>query len=242
MTNNLLSWTRKQRKLLDIEREEEKFQLINKIQNSSAKECEKDGISILSLYVDSVTTSLYGRTCFSLQRSDGRILPVHSIKTGDEVLLRTKSSTEIVISGVISKVNSTSIEMVSETYDEEELKPPMRLDLSASENTFKKLNYALNDLDRLIDGPSRPIVDIVFNNFQIEEPQPVKIDPINVNLNEFQIDAIESSLGSKCISLIHGPPGTGKTTAVVELILQAARMNKKVDIDILIQLRHINIR
>lgn len=48
------------------------------------------------------------------------------------------------------------------------------------------------------------------------------------NLNESQIDAIEFCLQSNELALIHGPPGTGKTTTVVELILQAVNLGKKI--------------
>jgi superfamily II DNA or RNA helicase len=43
----------------------------------------------------------------------------------------------------------------------------------------------------------------------------------NAGLNESQQEAIKKCLMSRDLSLIHGPPGTGKTTTVVELILQA---------------------
>jgi ATP-dependent RNA/DNA helicase IGHMBP2 len=39
-------------------------------------------------------------------------------------------------------------------------------------------------------------------------------------LNQPQLDAIAFALASNDIALIHGPPGTGKTTTVVEFILQ----------------------
>ena len=42
----------------------------------------------------------------------------------------------------------------------------------------------------------------------------------NRRLNEGQRLAVSRALNASPLALIHGPPGTGKTTAVVELILQ----------------------
>ncbi|PWZ03122.1 P-loop containing nucleoside triphosphate hydrolase protein [Testicularia cyperi] len=46
------------------------------------------------------------------------------------------------------------------------------------------------------------------------------VAPFNSALNRTQLDAIRFALSSTHFSLIHGPPGTGKTTAIVELIMQ----------------------
>lgn len=50
----------------------------------------------------------------------------------------------------------------------------------------------------------------------------VELAFVNEELNESQREAIAFALRSRDVALIHGPPGTGKTTAVVELIIQAA--------------------
>lgn len=50
-----------------------------------------------------------------------------------------------------------------------------------------------------------------------------EIAPFNDGLNASQLEAIRFALASKDLALIHGPPGTGKTTTVVELILQAVK-------------------
>ncbi|KAE8224129.1 hypothetical protein CF319_g2930 [Tilletia indica] len=44
--------------------------------------------------------------------------------------------------------------------------------------------------------------------------------PINANLNPSQLAAIDFALRSQPFSLLHGPPGTGKTTTLIELISQ----------------------
>jgi DNA polymerase alpha-associated DNA helicase A len=48
------------------------------------------------------------------------------------------------------------------------------------------------------------------------------------SLNTSQEHAVKFCLAGPAVSVIHGPPGTGKTTTVVELIRQLARRGQKV--------------
>eukprot|EP01033_Poteriospumella_lacustris_P008785 gene8784-6321_t len=50
----------------------------------------------------------------------------------------------------------------------------------------------------------------------------------NPTLNASQQTAIQTSLRAKQIGLIHGPPGTGKTSTLVELILQAILRQQRI--------------
>lgn len=51
------------------------------------------------------------------------------------------------------------------------------------------------------------------------------LDP---TLNDSQKEAVRFALASKEIALIHGPPGTGKTHTLIELILQMIRRNLRI--------------
>eukprot|EP00978_Attheya_sp_CCMP212_P030209 scaffold110308_cov53-Attheya_sp.AAC.1 len=54
-----------------------------------------------------------------------------------------------------------------------------------------------------------------------------KMEPFNSNLDHTQLEAIQFALHSPSpIALIHGPPGTGKTTTIAELIQQAVHVHK----------------
>jgi superfamily I DNA and/or RNA helicase len=54
------------------------------------------------------------------------------------------------------------------------------------------------------------------------------IDFFNSRLNEDQRLAVSEALSAKNLYLLHGPPGTGKTETLTEMILQMASIGKKV--------------
>src|SRR5439155_11629143 len=50
----------------------------------------------------------------------------------------------------------------------------------------------------------------------------------NSRLNPYQREAVEKALACKEVALVHGPPGTGKTTVLVEIIRQAVAQGARV--------------
>ena len=50
----------------------------------------------------------------------------------------------------------------------------------------------------------------------------------NESLDDSQKEAVRFALSQKELAVIHGPPGTGKTTTVIEIILQCVRRGDKV--------------
>lgn len=60
------------------------------------------------------------------------------------------------------------------------------------------------------------------------DPDVGKLEWVDPSLNESQKDAIRFALASREIALIHGPPGTGKTHTLIELILQLIKRNLRI--------------
>ena len=68
-------------------------------------------------------------------------------------------------------------------------------------------------------------------NNSLKEVEGEKISAINFinnNLNESQKIAVVSILGNQKINVVHGPPGTGKTTTLIEGVIQLVKAGKKV--------------
>ena len=62
-------------------------------------------------------------------------------------------------------------------------------------------------------------------------PAPISIDTINFSnkhLNQSQQQAVTAIMQNEQFTIVHGPPGTGKTTTVIEAIVQLIKKNEKV--------------
>jgi ATP-dependent RNA/DNA helicase IGHMBP2 len=116
--------------------------------------------------------------------------------------------------------------------------PPFSIVPKSSAEVHNKMMQALADLER--HGASHPIygnvVQAIFSGQQkcalgtttATETRPtITTTPYNPNLDDSQLQAIAFSLHpDRHVSLIHGPPGTGKTSTVAELIQQAVHHHK----------------
>jgi DNA polymerase alpha-associated DNA helicase A len=82
----------------------------------------------------------------------------------------------------------------------------------------------MNRLQKLTPASTSPLTQVLFGQSGPTSISPSDLEaPIkytNDTLNDSQKAAIQHALASREISLIHGPPGTGKTHTLIELIQQ----------------------
>ena len=99
------------------------------------------------------------------------------------------------------------------------------------------MNQTMARLEKMSDQEFTPLIRILFGH---SSPSPVPLDDkalqdstgeikwINPNLNDSQKVAIRFALASREVALIHGPPGTGKSQSVTELILQMLKQKLRI--------------
>ncbi|GKY95692.1 hypothetical protein MPSEU_000530100 [Mayamaea pseudoterrestris] len=219
--------------------EQQRVWLLKELQCDNVSTEEGRSHVLHQLEAIDVSVGLYGRTVLTLASTNSAaasnqpvLLPAHRFTSGDEVEIRAKSasSTRKLPGGVISQVTEMTISVAlfdGMEGDSEHLTPPLSILPRSSIEVHKKLMMALEDLEKhgtshsvagpVIRAAFDPTIDRAMKGSALDSSQIYSKD-----LNESQLDAISFALtDNRPISLIHGPPGTGKTTTVVELIQQA---------------------
>jgi len=234
--------------LIDIEKESEVNEALNNFSTLSNKELELKGVTVRKLKLTNVSTGLNGRSLLKFQSATLNLeIPPHKITPGDIVGIRSSKSkpgTSHFTTGIVYKVDSNKIVVtIDSDSDSNDIEPLLEssdslvfaLDKVANDVTYKKIKDALENLkqQQTTFSSQSKLLDIMFHN---KEPTNNNyfstvlrdLKPFSKSLNQPQLDAIKFSLSSNDIALIHGPPGTGKTTTVVEFIVQVVKSGKKV--------------
>ncbi|CAC5372834.1 IGHMBP2 [Mytilus coruscus] len=225
-------------KLLDLERETEIEETRILTEKLPPKELQRRGVCLLKLRISGRKTGLYGRTILSFEASGGiKEFPSHNITSG------TDQQTDSAGSGIITRVSQTEINVAFDesqdlfSLDDDAL---YKLTKLANDVTYKRIKNALNRLSQGHSQPCSHLASVLFQESELSPPLESKeIYYINSNLDESQKEAVRFALSQPEIAVVHGPPGTGKTTTNHKIIIQATvKQGKKVSttiIEIIIQ-------
>jgi DNA polymerase alpha-associated DNA helicase A len=89
-----------------------------------------------------------------------------------------------------------------------------------NEITYKRIRQSIADLENLDIDMASPLIQVLLGRGPAEFDPPIENLNFLSDVNESQKEAVRFALAAKHVALIHGPPGTGKTTTLVEIINQ----------------------
>lgn len=102
----------------------------------------------------------------------------------------------------------------------------------ANDVTYKRLNQTMTKLQKMQPSEHSSLTQVLFGQASptpISESELIKDVPWHdLSLNDSQKEAVRFALASREIGLIHGPPGTGKTHTLIELILQLLKQKLRI--------------
>ncbi|XP_019132765.2 DNA-binding protein SMUBP-2 [Larimichthys crocea] len=224
--------------LLQEEREAEIEETRIWQENISLKDLQNKGVCLLKLHIGSQSTGLYGRTVVVLEPRKHlgfSSLPSNNFGPGDIVgLYDTGGCTadSQIGTGIVTRVSQASISVAFDdskdglSFDTDALYNLLKL---ANDVTYKRMKRALNTLNGYSNGPAGNLINVLFGDTKpSSQSQPNEVEFFNSNLDDSQREAVSFALSQRELAVIHGPPGTGKTTTVVEIILQAVKQGQKV--------------
>ncbi|KAL2923698.1 DNA-binding protein SMUBP-2 [Bienertia sinuspersici] len=196
--------------LIDIEKEAEISASITSSSTRSIDTAQRRGFIILNLKCVDVQFGPHDVVVLKLNKAD--------------------AGSPSLGQGVVYRLKDSSITVAFDDIPEEGLNNSLRLEKVANEVTYRRMKDTLIELSKGVQkGPASDLVSVLFGeNSPVRSKKDVSFSPINKNLDHSQRAAITKAMSSNNVFLLHGPPGTGKTTTVVEIILQEVKRGSKI--------------
>lgn len=201
-------------------------QMADRRQRMKLKDPERGGETIVDLSIADHRAGLGGRTRVTfVKRKPSQPMPWHKLRVGSPVVVsRYRDDDGNSETGVVSKRTQDSLEVALNRWPEGD---NFRIDLTADEVTRQRQLAAIT-MAKDSRGRLGQLRDVLMGVREPTfHPSPPEVD-FQTTLNDSQQQAVRFALSANDLAIIHGPPGTGKTTTVVELIVQAVERGQQV--------------
>ncbi|MBI4677070.1 MAG: AAA family ATPase [Elusimicrobia bacterium] len=218
--------------LIEIERLAERDENMRELGRFPLETRVAMGKTVTGLELVSVDDGVGGTSLLKFTRSSKgeEISPFHSMGPGDLVMVAFPAGFDPkTMEATLYKVEDSAVTASVNGPGPSRLGPGCQIDLIGSEATYKQMKRALTAVLDAKKSRLAALRDIALGK---RDPKTLGAkrwrDPFNDALNEYQREAVRTCLEAEDVALVHGPPGTGKTTVLVELIRQAAALGQKV--------------
>ena len=218
----LTAWTQ----ALLLERDEERTRLQSLLEHASLKQRRAEGLSWSPVAVTAASYA-FGGAQWSLACGEGGGLP-NAFRVGSAVLLSPVGDDESskalgVWPARVRKMRGLDMEVVLEGDGPEGVSPQhlkWTVDARADERSYNAMAHALShwvNADADEDKAFRDLALGLAERWSAPDPEDVLVGDAS-GLNEGQQCAAEDIWRRPQVSLLHGPPGTGKTSTLVKAV------------------------
>ena len=217
------------RKLLKIERDEDFEQYKQHFARNNINYRREKGVTWYPVIITNTEIGLGEYLTIDVERTTNHNEP-HQFSGGKNAALFSNHHPDAKqLNGTIKVVNpnklriSLSVDELPDWCDDGKL----GINLLFDETSYKEMDIALEKVINTSHNRLAILRDVMY---EIKPPAFDKVDEsLHITgLNQSQNDAVKKIISAKDIAIIHGPPGTGKTTTLVQAIRQTLMSEKQV--------------
>ncbi|MBC9928870.1 AAA domain-containing protein [Chitinophaga qingshengii] len=205
--------------LLSQEREEDRQSYLRLTASSSAAERRANGLTWYPVAIRGSEMSRGDYLTVEVERTTHQDI-AHQLRFGvSAVLFSNHDPQQDRVEGTVTFQGGNRLKLTLRTDELPEWADNGKLgiDLLFDDNSYDEMQQALKQAAALVEKPEGHLAKILIGekkpSFDTEMP------PVTVpGLNTVQQEAVNKILSANELAIVHGPPGTGKTTTLVQAI------------------------
>jgi superfamily I DNA and/or RNA helicase len=217
------------RQLLKIERDEDFAQYKQHFARNNINYRKENGVTWYPIVISNVEIGLGEYLTIDVERTTNHNEP-HQFSGGKIASLFSNLHQDAgTLNGTVKVINANKLRL---TLSVDELPDwcddgKLGINLLFDETSYKEMDIALEKVISATNNRLAQLRDVMYGD------RPAKFEKQEVSgrmsgLNQSQEEAVRKILDAKDIALIHGPPGTGKTTTLVQAIRYTLKTEKPV--------------
>lgn len=225
-----LDTLRQLQQLLTVERDEDLRQYNEMVLKRNLKQRCDSGVAWFPLAIKRVSYGLGDRVILEVERTT-HLNKHHLLSSGSQIVLFGMADDKHTgeCSGVVYHVHENSMKLVLATDSVPAwiYGGKIGVNLGFDDKTYKEMSLALG---RVMDAKNNRLADLRELLMGNAQPKFRKWDYqySHPKLNQSQQFAVQHVLEAEDVAVIHGPPGTGKTTTLVQAILETCHREQQV--------------
>ena len=206
--------------LLDIEREEDRQSYLKYTASTSVTQRRANGLAWYPIAIRDIEVGQGDYLTIEIERTTHHDL-IHQFRFGASVsLFSNLDASNDRIVGNLSHINGNRLKIMLRVDDLPDWtrNGKLGIDLLFDEYSYAEMQKALQQASKLIDANKhKNLIKVLLGETSPEFKNNISFPP-HAQLNEVQQSAIQKILSAQELAIIHGPPGTGKTTTLVQAI------------------------
>ena len=222
--------------LMQLEQKEDQAQFALKNAKASIHERQRRGLTWYPVTITQEDIGFGGKVVLELERPASQ-QGLHLFQVGKNASLFGKvpghsAVDQPTLNGVITSVrrNKLLLTTTKEALPDWVLDGgKLGIDLTFDEVSYREMNQAMLEVIRARGDRLAELRDVLLGARQARFGEPQADDLFYPGpLNDSQLAAVRHVITAQDVAIIHGPPGTGKTTTLVQAIRETVRRERRV--------------